>query len=205
MRITFLKTEPLIYQLIDRCKIFHFTAWALSMPEIRAVTMDLVHYARSRQKLITFDPNFRQNLWEKNHDGAAWIRQYVIPLVDIIKPSEVDAANIWNLSDFTESNGFIDLSKEEKMTIILTRGARGLTAYADGESVSLPSCAENVVDTTGAGDAFWAGFMASVLKGQSLHEALKHGSQIAGYTLGFVGATSDLPIPISHEEDPGCE
>ncbi len=193
------------YQLIDRCKIFHFTAWALSMPNIRAVTMDLVQYARSHQKLITFDPNFRQNLWEKNHDGAAWIRQYVMPLVDIIKPSEVDAANIWNIKDSLDENQLIGLSHKEDMTIILTRGERGLTAYSGGESVSMPSCADIVVDTTGAGDAFWAGFLASVLMDHTIHEALKHGSQSAGYNLGFVGAISDLPLPNKFEEEPLCE
>ncbi|RQD70297.1 MAG: carbohydrate kinase [Tindallia sp. MSAO_Bac2] len=187
--------ESVNYQLVERCKIFHFTAWALSMPEIRTVTMSLLNYARSLDKLITFDPNYRQDLWEKNHDGAEWIRKFVMPLVDIIKPSEVDAKNIWDIKDSIEEQ-LTNISNDEDIMIVFTKGEKGLTAYSGGESVCLPSSASTVVDTTGAGDAFWAGFMASILKGNKTHDALKHGSQSAGYKLGFIGAISDLPLPI---------
>lgn len=192
------------YRLIDRCKIFHFTAWALSMPGIRGITIDLVRYAKSKQKLITFDPNFRQNLWEKNHNGPIWIRENIVPLVDIIKPSEVDAENIWEGNEHLEEE-FKTLSEKENVTIILTQGEKGLTAYSGGEVIQLPSYAETVVDTTGAGDAFWAGFFASALLEQTVRDALISGSYTAGYKLGFVGAIAKLPLPTELEEDLLCE
>ncbi|SDY23176.1 carbohydrate kinase family protein [Tindallia californiensis] len=190
-----LKDKDTNYQLIDQCKIFHFTAWALSMPQIRAVTMDLLQYARFQKKLITFDPNYRKNLWEINHDGAKWIQEYVLPLVDIIKPSEDDALNIWNIQGSMIEDVFMELSEKNEMTIILTKGAKGLTAYHSGKRINVPSYAKTVIDTTGAGDAFWAGFMASLLMKNDLHKALDHGSQIAAHKLEHVGAITDLPLP----------
>lgn len=190
-----LKDKKTNYQLIDQCKIFHFTAWALSMPQIRDVTMDLLQYARLQKKLITFDPNYRKNLWEIDHNGAEWIKEYVLPLVDIVKPSEDDAVNIWNVKGSMLENVFMDLSEKNEMTIIFTKGAKGLTAYHSGKSTNVPSYAKTVIDTTGAGDAFWAGFMASLLMKNNLHKALNHGSQIAAHKLEHVGAISDLPLP----------
>jgi len=77
--------------------------------------------------------------------------------------------------------------------VILTLGAEGLIAGNGKEERKLPGGKNPVVDTTGAGDAFWAGLYAALLKGYSLERALKHGSQVADYKLGYVGGIPPLP------------
>ena len=185
-----LRTEECQFRLIDQTKIFHFTAWALSHLEIRQTTMELLCHAKAQKKLITFDPNYRKVLWEKGHDGPGFILQHVLPMVDIIKPSESDAENLFGTTNRRE---FVRLLKQNSHCfVILTLGAEGLLAI-DGEEVHhVPSHARRVVDTTGAGDAFWAGFMGAVLKGRSLRRALQLGSYSSAYKLGTVGAVCQL-------------
>ncbi len=190
-----LKKEQLF--LIDNTKIFHFTAWALSHEPIRKVTMALLEYARSKKKLITFDPNYRNVLWEKGHDGPDFIRSKVLPLVDIIKPSESDAEHLLgkgSLDDYA-----MKFKDTGNLLVMMTLGAEGLMAMDDEEIIYIPSHAKEVVDTTGAGDAFWSGFMAGILNGKTIREALLQGSYSAAYKLETMGAVCELPDALTLE------
>ncbi len=179
------------FQLIDESKIFHFTAWALSHPPIRQVTMALLRYANRNKKLITFDPNYREVLWEKGHDGPRFIREEVLPLVDIIKPSESDAEHLLGKQTVNAyAQGFKDRGN---LLVMMTLGPEGLMAVDDREIFSIPTYAKKVVDTTGAGDAFWAGFMSGLLKEKTIRQALLQGSYSAAYKLETMGAICELP------------
>jgi sugar/nucleoside kinase (ribokinase family) len=73
--------------------------------------------------------------------------------------------------------------------VVLKLGAGGAVyAGADGERVRLPAAPVRVVDTTGAGDALCAGFLASSLSGASAGEALQRGIEVAAKVVGQVGA-----------------
>jgi sulfofructose kinase len=65
-------------------------------------------------------------------------------------------------------------------TVVATRGAAGALGIRAGEPpVSVPACACKVLDTTGAGDAFHAGYVAAVCAGLDFHEALTAASRFA--------------------------
>jgi sugar/nucleoside kinase (ribokinase family) len=179
------------FQLITDAKIFHFTAWALSYPSIRRVTMELLQHAHRHQKLITFDPNYREVLWEPGHDGPGFIRRNILPLVDIIKPSEIDAEHLLGRQSL---DAYAEQFKDTgNLLVIMTLGADGLMVIDDHEVFRIPSHARKVVDTTGAGDAFWAGFMAGLLTNSPVRQALFQGSYSAAYKLGTMGAICELP------------
>jgi sugar/nucleoside kinase (ribokinase family) len=72
--------------------------------------------------------------------------------------------------------------------IVLKLGARGaMYAGVDGELVRLPAYPARVVDTTGAGDALCAGFLASWLSGAPPAEALRRGIELAERVVEQVG------------------
>jgi len=80
-------------------------------------------------------------------------------------------------------------------TLIVTRGPRGAIAVEKGEKVDVPAApVEQVVDTTGAGDLFAAGFIVARCRGRSLKACLQAGALAAAEIISHFGARpqSDL-------------
>ncbi len=74
-------------------------------------------------------------------------------------------------------------------TLVVTRGAAGATAISKGERISIPVApVAQVVDTTGAGDLFAAGFLAARARGASLERCLWTGAIAAGEVIQHYGA-----------------
>jgi sugar/nucleoside kinase (ribokinase family) len=57
----------------------------------------------------------------------------------------------------------------------------------------LPAEKVKVIDTTGAGDAYAAGFLYALIKGKSIEEAGKLGNKLAAYCITTMGARTALP------------
>ena len=78
--------------------------------------------------------------------------------------------------------------------IVVTRGPRGATAYlSDGGVIAVPPLPVEVVDTTGAGDAFVGVLAASLSAGRDLSSALRRASAAAGLACGIAGAQPGMP------------
>ena len=77
---------------------------------------------------------------------------------------------------------------DQGKVVICRAGAAGVEYYQGNEHGFLPTFDVEVVDTVGAGDAFNAGFIASVARGLDLHDAVMHGNAAACYAIGKVGA-----------------
>jgi sugar/nucleoside kinase (ribokinase family) len=74
-------------------------------------------------------------------------------------------------------------------TLVVTRGPDGATAIENGQRISIPAAAvRQVVDTTGAGDLFAAGFLAARCKGAGLERCLWTGALAAGEVIQHYGA-----------------
>jgi len=72
--------------------------------------------------------------------------------------------------------------------VVIKRGSAGAIAKTRGyDSISLPAVATNVVDTTGAGDSFAAGFIATFSKNRDLTAALQAGGELAAGCVAIVG------------------
>jgi sugar/nucleoside kinase (ribokinase family) len=77
--------------------------------------------------------------------------------------------------------------------VVLKLGAGGaLYAGTDGERVRLPAVAARVVDTTGAGDALCAGFLANRLAGTPSARALRRGIELAARVVEQVGSRPEI-------------
>ena len=81
-------------------------------------------------------------------------------------------------------NYLLDFSQ----VVVIKRGSAGAIAKARGfDSISLPAVAATVIDTTGAGDSFAAGFIASYSKNHDLTAALQAGGELAAGCVAIVG------------------
>lgn len=115
----------------------------------------------------------------------------IISKVDIVKPSEDDAKRLFG-EDLHE-NQIEKFLKLGAKLVIMTLGKDGAIVSNGTETISFPSLAKEVVDSTGAGDAFWSGFYAAVVKGYPIREALKLGFAVSAFKLKFSGSVVDLP------------
>ena len=80
-------------------------------------------------------------------------------------------------------------------TLVLTRGADGALAVEDGERVDVPAViVDKVVDTTGAGDLFAAGFISARCRGRDLRGCLEAGSLAAAEVISHFGARPEANL-----------
>jgi len=175
---------------IKNSRIVHFSCWPISRHPSRDTIEKVITVAKKNGVLVCFDPNYHPMIWEKDDDGIAYI-QSIISQVDIVKPSEDDAERMFG-KDTCENQikKFLNLGVK---LVIMTLGKDGAVISNGKEIVRLNTMATEVVDTTGAGDAFWSGFYTGIVKGCSVRYALDLGSAVAAYKLKFAGAVVALP------------
>ncbi|MGM0413998.1 MAG: carbohydrate kinase family protein [Bacillota bacterium] len=175
---------------ISKSKIIHLSTFALSAPESRRAIEKIIKIARDQSKIISLDPNYRPQLWEGTGDGIKYIKN-LLPEIDIIKPSLDDAEALFGRGD---AESYIKLFHDNGCKlVILTQGADGLIVSTGTEAKHFGSLATEVVDTTGAGDAFWSGFYTGLSSGYSLELAVQLGNAVAAEVIKKVGAIVDLP------------
>lgn len=176
---------------VIQSKIIHFSCWPISRIPSRYTIEKVIETAKEHHTLIGFDPNYHPMIWQKGEQGIEYVKS-IIGKVDFVKPSEDDAERLFG-KDTPEShlNRFLDLGAK---LVIMTLGKNGAIVSNGKETLSFKSLAREVVDTTGAGDAFWSGFYTAVVKGYPLKQALTLGFAVSAYKLKYTGAVTDLPI-----------
>ena len=122
---------------------------------------------------------------------------------EIIKNSEIvflnkeEAAKICNVVVANEENStrglLLQIKNKGAKTAVVTDGTKGSFLIDDQNNIFFQKAPEaNVVERTGAGDAFASGFLSAVLSGKNYQTAMKWGSENAASVIGKVGATAGL-------------
>lgn len=105
---------------------------------------------------------------------------------DILIGNEVELAA---LSGAQDPMSALHWALEHCRTVALTRSANGALVADGGPVVEVPAApVARVVDTTGAGDAFAAGFLAGIAEGADVAEAARTGAALAARVIGHFGA-----------------
>ncbi len=127
---------------------------------------------------------------DTGHDPAEqWELGGLLGGVDVFLPNEVEAAAITGLADPEHA---LDRLAERVPTVALKRGAAGALAAAGGQRVFVPAFTVEAVDTTGAGDAFDAGFLSGYLGGEDLEACVRRGNACGALTAAHVGGSGAL-------------
>ena len=179
-----------IGSILKNSKIVHFSCWPISQKKSRKVIEKVIEEARKNNVLIGFDPNYHEMIWEEGHDGIEYIKN-LIGKLDIIKPSEVDAERIFGPD--TPENHMDKFIQCGAKLVIMTLGKDGAIVSNGTETIKFKTLATEVVDTTGAGDAFWGGFYTALTSNYPLKEALNIGFATSAFKLKNVGAIAELP------------
>lgn len=186
-----LSFSPKVEEILKKSKIVHFSCWPISRKGSREAILKIIEECKKNNILIGFDPNYHKMIWDKTEEGTQYVKD-IIKKADIIKPSEDDAERIFG-KDTPENqiNKFLELGAK---FVVMTLGKDGAIASNGTETIKFNTLATEVVDTTGAGDAFWSGFYAAIVKGYSIKKALELGFAVSAYKLKYTGAVVDLPV-----------
>lgn len=144
--------EELDIQLIDQAKVFHFGTLSLTDEPARTTTQKAVAYAKSKGKLITYDPNLRKPLWQDLQEAKQQLL-WGLQQADVVKISDEEVEFLFGLG--VQEGAAHILENYSVKLVFVTCGAEGCwyqNAIAQGHVPSLTDIP--VRDTTGAGDIF---------------------------------------------------
>ena len=146
----------------DSDDIFEFGSVALNSLDARNTHNHLIKQAIDHNLLVAFDPNIRLNLWEDIDELKKYIKEY-LNYVDILKISDDELEFITSIKDENKAINYL-FSCGIKL-ILLTKGNKGAKLYLKNKKTYDHSGFKvNSIDTTGAGDSFFGGFLSCLLK-----------------------------------------
>jgi fructokinase len=175
---------------VPQARVFHCGSSAHVLSPAGETLRAAVRDAKARGMAVSFDPNVRKHLWRDLRDLRDLCAD-VLPFCDVVKLSEDEIEPCLGLCDPREA-----LAALHDLGVRLgcvTLGERGCIARRGAEILQMPAPRVEVVDTTGAGDGFVAGLLASDPLAGDLSQALATGCAIGSRVCTRLGAVAGLP------------
>ena len=167
---------------LDEITAVYLSGYPLVNPKSREGALDILRSVKERGLPVIFDPSTVGVLLEV---GLSQVREW-LALVDVVILNEEEAHFLSGKKNPIEAAA--ELLKSTPL-VVIKRGGNGALAQARGSSVVQISAIEAVVvDTTGAGDAFAAGFILVWANGGELVDALNNGAALAAKCVAIRGA-----------------
>lgn len=177
---------------LSQANIVHVGSLMLNTPAGREVADAVFAKAKDCKKPVSFDVNFRSDIFSSKEAAVEIYRKY-ISSADILKFSEDEVAI------FTDSGDIRDVIREEQL-VFVTLGDRGSRCYYQGKIYCCDTIRVTPRDTTGAGDAFYAGVLSQldamddlVQLDARIEGVLKYGNICGALTTTAYGATTACP------------
>lgn len=150
---TMITADPISEELTDKTKVFHFGSLSLTDEPARETTIELVKKAKSKGKTISFDPNYREVLWQTKEEAVTQILKG-LELADSVKMSEEELELITGIPGEEAEKGIRRLLKGGAKRVYITMGSKGAWYGSEEEIGFEKAFPVQAVDTTGCGDAF---------------------------------------------------
>ncbi len=155
---TQLKEEDLPKDVIKDSRVFHVGSLSLTDEPARSATIAALKLAQEAGCVMSYDPNYRDSLWPNAETAAEQMRS-LIPYMDLVK---ISAEECPLLTDFAEpEQAAKDLLSKGVSVVVVTLDADGAFVATKDGSRMVESFRVKAVDTTGAGDSFWGGFLTA--------------------------------------------
>ena len=189
--------EQISKEILSRTKIFHTTCFALSKNPARTTIVESAKKARALGLQTSIDINFSERIWPDREEAKQVLRDY-LSTNPLVKLSEDDCYRLFAASK-TEDYIFDYFHELGASTICLTKGKDGvvLSDKEHGMFHQQATQIDDIKDTTGAGDAFWTGFLYARLLGKDFEETITIAQKLAVLKLQNVGR---LPEGINIKE-----
>ncbi len=157
---TCLRPDELPAPLLSSARVLHVGSLSLTDEPARSATFAAVEAAKRAGAVISYDPNYRAALWPDEATAAAQMRS-MVPYAGVMKLSDEETLLLTGAAEPEEAAH--RLLAQGVSCVAVTLGDRGALVAVAGGMQTVPAFASDPVDTTGAGDGFWGGFLHRML------------------------------------------
>ncbi len=184
-------------ELFTLHKIFHFGSISQISEPSKTATCEAIKQAKDTSMFISYDPNYRAMLWKSEEQAKKTILE-TLPYVDLLKVSEEELYLLTGISSIEKGIAALP----DLPLILVTLGEKGCMYRFNGKIGVVQAIDCQVVDTTGAGDAFVSGILFSInemgktlkeLTAKELIEIIRFANVSGGLATTKKGAMTGLP------------
>ncbi|HOV48129.1 MAG TPA: carbohydrate kinase, partial [Anaerolineae bacterium] len=184
-----LEPREISEEAIARAKVVHASMWPLSREPARSAVEKAFVLAQEQGKLISLDPNYSPRIWPDTREAREVIR-HMMGYTTLTKPSLDDARRLFGEGQSPE-HYIARFHEMGPRVVVFTMGGAGMILSVEGQQTFIPAQPVKVVDATGAGDSFWAGFLMALLDGHPLERCVLFAREIVGRKLARIGPLPD--------------
>jgi fructokinase len=183
--------EQISEQILSKTNIYHTTCFALSKNPAQKTILKKAQEAYNLGCKLSIDVNYAKKLWSSQEEAFQVIKTYC-SFNPLIKISEDDMLRLFE-KELPHEEIFNFFHNEGVDIVCLTLGSKGVKLSQKGkEIIQLPAIKiEKVMDSTGAGDAFWSGFLFAYIQEKTIEECLDIALKLAALKLQNVGRLPD--------------
>jgi sugar/nucleoside kinase (ribokinase family) len=174
--------------LIRSARIVYLEGYLFDQPEAKAAFRQAAEIAAAagRQVALSLSDPFCVD----RHRGE--FLDLVRNSIDILFANEAEITSLYETGSFDEA---ARRARADTRLAALTRSEKGSVILGGGEPIAIPAApVDKVVDTTGAGDLYAAGFLFGIATGKDLEAAGRLGSLAAAEVISHVGARPEVKL-----------
>jgi 5-dehydro-2-deoxygluconokinase len=203
---------PITYYRTPSCPDWEITFDDFSLDDAREIPWCLltgtglarspsrdVHFALAEERTRTqtvLDLDWRPMLWEGTRAYRAYVRA-LVPFVDVVVGNESEFEAFAGPDPLRAARSLLGTGPD---TVVLKRGGAGVLALS-GEGVEeIPGLPVEVVNGLGAGDAFVASLLDSLLRGLPVGEACRRGNAAGAIVAGRLACSQAMPGALEVDE-----
>ncbi len=172
---------------LDEVSVLHTSAFALSLEPARSIIIDAIKLASKNGITISVDWNYAEEIWTLG--GGTKVFDQLVNYNPMLKISLDDYRRFSGLNQASAEDAKKFLNKYTLKFCCLTCGAEGVWYRHKNEEWVFEKArlVNKITDTTGAGDAFWAGFISGWLEFDSIQKGIMLGLDIAAKKVETLG------------------
>ncbi len=174
-----------------RWQCFHYSGIAQAIGSAaKKSAVKAASRAASAGSMVSYDVNYRPRLWERGEAMEELVKAAGLADILFISTEDWQLLSGEKLSPAGIARRLVGMGAGR---IVVKAGSDGSYGYEKRRVYRQKSFHVEAVDATGAGDAYDAGFLCSILSGGSFSEAMRHGSMNAAIKCTMKGGTRGLP------------
>ncbi len=182
--------DDLDLDYISNAKAFHTSGISLAISKtVREATLEALRVSRESDGFNSFDVNMRAKLWDLETARSTLAKAF--SLSDVVYASMDDMETLYGLTDMEQAAKYI--RKLGVDTVVIKHGGKGCYVSTDEKSFTSPGYKIEVVDSTGAGDAFDGAWVKGALEGWEPEKTASFSNAVGALTATGLGAVAPIP------------